>query len=102
MGNGTKGKEIARKAPETLVDEGPDPPVYADFVQANISYFGFKLVFGSVQSHPTEDHPASVLALATIGMSPEHAKSFRGLLDQQIQKYEKKFGAIRPTPSGSG
>ena len=102
MGNGTRGEEIASKAPEALVDEGPNPPVYADFVQANISYFGFKLAFGSVQSHPTKDHPGSVLTMVTIGMSPEHAKSLRGLLDRQIQKYEKKFGAIRPTPSDSG
>lgn len=75
------------------------PYVYADYVNVNLAYFGFKLAFGSMDLAPAGQRPREVTLSAQVAMSAEHAKSLHDLLGKQLSLYEDRFGPIRPLPT---
>lgn len=63
---------------------------YSNAVTINSNYMDFQFVF----SQQIVEENVVVKELCKVVMSPQHAKVFRDLLDNQIKKYEKYNGEI--------
>jgi hypothetical protein len=72
--------------------------LYANHVRIMLTRWDFFLQFGQIQ----DAQGSELLLLEQIGiyMSPQHAKAYRDLLDKQVKKYEKQYGAIADVPTG--
>lgn len=73
------------------------PVLYSDYVSVNLSFFGIKLSFGTIDVGESQDETSGTLNVH-VGLSPEHAKALHKLLGNQIEIYEGKFGALREPP----
>ena len=72
------------------------PLIYANNIEVQQSNFDFRLRFGLVESATPE--VLRVQDLATVYMSPQHAKSVVTLLAAQVDAYEKRFGPLKTVP----
>ena len=69
---------------------GAEQVIFSDVVVVNGSPTGFVLNFG--QWAP--EQPGLVRVYTRVGMSPNHLKMLAKLLQQNVEGYEAKFGAI--------
>jgi hypothetical protein len=66
--------------------------IYTNEIQISLSYFDFTLVLKRM----SEVNPAT---LATVSLSPQHAKALAQVLTSHVTEYEKIFGIIQtPDP----
>ncbi|HUP45420.1 MAG TPA: DUF3467 domain-containing protein [Thermoanaerobaculia bacterium] len=85
-----KGAEIPRSlAPDHKL-------LYVNSARFSVSYYDFKIFLGQISDIQGELHNNEI---ATLVMSPEHAKVFSELLARNIAKWEHTFGDIE-TPEG--
>jgi Protein of unknown function (DUF3467) len=72
---------------------------YANDIQAQITPWDVRLVFGVISSLPTEGAITNVTItqLGEVRMAPQLAKKLTMLMIQQLQAYEAQFGEI-PLP----
>lgn len=75
------------KANKETPVEGAENSIYSNSVQLDITFYDFKFRFGRIfpEGHKTD---------INIYMSPEHTKMLYLVLQEQIQKYEKRFSEI--------
>ena len=85
-----KTPRIERITPEDL------PEIYVNTVGLQSAIWDFKLDFGLVEQ--LEDRTVRVRDVIRVRMSPQHAKAFAKVLQQHVDSYEKRFGAI-PQPA---
>ncbi|HEX6488388.1 MAG TPA: DUF3467 domain-containing protein [Candidatus Dormibacteraeota bacterium] len=81
---------MAQQPIQVTVQPGSEQVVFSDVVVLNGGPTGFVLNFG--QWAP--DQPGLVRVYSRVGLSPNHLKMLWKLLEQNIQGYEAKFGAI--------
>jgi len=72
---------------------------YANSAQISVSYFDFKLTFGTIES--VDEKEVVIEEIVSVSMSPEHAGALAKILSHNIELYEKNFGSLRnlPTPN---
>ncbi len=77
---------------------GHDEPVnYANHAEFQMSVWDIRIRFGRIEA--TRDGGApEALPLASIILSPQHAKAVSKVFAEQIVEYEKRFGPI-PEPA---
>ena len=94
----------------TTLFNGEEPPeYYVDSVRvaANLYSFIFELGLQGIPDTPKSERP-SIQRVATIRMSPHHAKVLSRLLVQHLEKYQTDIGPInipdehmpQPPPDG--
>jgi hypothetical protein len=66
--------------------------IYTNNANVQISYFDFRIDFRQIL--PGSDGRMTVERLASVVMSPQHAKAFLGVLAENLDQYEEQFGAI--------
>lgn len=67
--------------------------LYTNNANIQISYFDFRFEFRQLM--PGADGGIVVERMASVVMSPQHAKAFLGVLAENIRQYEEQFGAIK-------
>ena len=67
--------------------------LYSDAVRTAYSPYTFSFEFAQVLAPGSK--PVGPNVLARVVMSPEHAKAFLGLLKNDIETYEEKYGTIK-------
>lgn len=72
--------------------------IYSNHVQLYISNSDVIFDFGTVDPRPGNDQAVNVFIHNRIIMSPNHAKQFAKILNENIEKYEEMFGAINVEP----
>ncbi len=73
-----------------------DPPTfYANNVALKTSIFDMTMVFGVMAE--VQGDVLAVTNVATVIVSPQHAKAIAALLTNHVEEYERQFGAL-PTP----
>jgi hypothetical protein len=75
--------------------------IYANQVSIDTSVFDFIFSFGSLMPKKEDDGKAIIpyeLDQALIFMSPQHAKAFSKILEEQLKHYENTFGEINLDP----
>jgi hypothetical protein len=95
-GSGTRTMEVKRSKGPQYVE------AYANAANVAISFFDFKLTFGTVEQADESTGTLYVQDSVSINMAPEHAKALLDLLIQHVDLYEKNFGAIRQAPKAGG
>ena len=73
------------------------PVLYTDGVQVGISPFTVTLSF-TVATHPPV-HGQAPATVATVRMSPEHAKVMAIILRRQLKQFEEQLGQAIPLPA---
>jgi hypothetical protein len=76
----------------TLNHSASVPDFYANHVHVVASLFDINLNFGLVRK--ADDEEVVVDDIATVRMSPQHAKSLAGLLRRKVKDYEDEFGPL--------
>jgi len=76
--------------------EDAAPTVYVNSATFNLGPYDVRMSLGQVES-ATEER-LLVRTLATVIMSPQHAKAFSELLAKNVALYEQTFGQIQTTP----
>jgi len=74
------------------IDQDKLETKYSDITFITISPFGFTFDFG--QNIP---QMRMIKISSRVSMSPQHAKAFLGLLQKNVENYEKQFGVINIT-----
>jgi|SRR5215211_9457852 len=78
------------------------PTQYSNNVQILLSSWDFTFVFSQlVLSAPEQENQQPSISMGTaqrIIMSPQHAKAFLAILQQNIQQWEQQFGEIQLPP----
>jgi len=69
---------------------------YANSVQIHVSVWDFLLTFGRLQAQTPE--LVEVANFQNIYLSPQQAKALLMILQQNVENYEKAFGAIKLDP----
>jgi hypothetical protein len=69
---------------------------YANSARITVSLWDFSFLFGEMEESGPELLKVSEKLKVT--MSPQHAKVFHKVLEQNIRKYEEKFGEIKLPP----
>ncbi|MBU1183837.1 MAG: DUF3467 domain-containing protein [Proteobacteria bacterium] len=72
--------------------------VYSNHVQLNISVWDVIFDFGTVDPRPGTDQAPKAFIHNRIIMSPNHAKQFAKILNENIGKYEEIFGVLNVEP----
>ena len=73
--------------------------LYANDTQFQTSPWDIRLIFGVIDTVPTNENPTMVVKkTGEVRMSPQHAKKITQLLLEQLAGYEKRFGPI-PQPT---
>src|SRR4051812_38450918 len=67
--------------------------VYANSARITVSLWDFRFFFGEVEEANAELIRLNETAKDT--MSPQHTKVFLRVLDDNVRKYEEKFGEIK-------
>jgi hypothetical protein len=67
--------------------------VYANSARLNISLWDFKFNFGEVEDIGPSGMKVS--EKVRVVMSPQHAKVFLQVFEQNLKRYEDKFGEIK-------
>ncbi len=78
-----------------IVDPTQRPVYYSNFAEIRLSVVDFRIRIGQM----VDVHDSQLVAdpLATIFMSPSHAKAFLALIQRNVARYEEKYGVI-PDP----
>ena len=71
------------------------PTFYANNVALKTSIFDMTMEFGVMAE--VQGDVLAVRNVATVIVSPQHAKAIAALLTNHVEEYEKQFGAL-PTP----
>ena len=66
--------------------------IYTNNANIQISYFDFRFDFRQLM--PGADGGMVVERMASVVMSPQHAKALLGVLTENIRQYEEQFGSI--------
>ena len=66
--------------------------LYANTAKVENTFFDFKIIFGQILN--ASEQTLVVEHLASVIMSPQHAKTFHSILTDQMKRYEEKFGPI--------
>ena len=69
---------------------------YANSVQMRVNIWDFFLVFGTLQQQ--SETQVEIRNFQGIYLSPQQAKAFLGLLQQNVAGYENAFGEIKLDP----
>lgn len=69
----------------------PVPEFYADAFQVTVSPFGVNMTFSLREPHPSAEKVPGT-DMATVRMSPEHAKIMAMMLIRQMRDYERNSG----------
>ena len=88
--------ELAELAQVKVRVEPPESYVYSNISGLALSAFDVRLHFAEVM--PSSETSPKIRTVAGIVIPPEHAAALVLLLMQQLQEYEKQFGAIRHSP----
>jgi hypothetical protein len=72
--------------------------VYANSARITVTFWDFRFLFGEVEELTPEVLKLSETVKVT--MSPQHTKVFLRILDENVRKYEEKFGEIK-IPTGA-
>jgi hypothetical protein len=85
--------------PTHVIDQDRAPLIYADRVEMSVQYYDLKL---KLQQIIRADQELGVVAreVATIAISPQHARTLAEMLARGVQQYEEAFGQINPLPIG--
>lgn len=70
---------------------------YANDTQVQTTPWDVRFIFGQITEIEPEQNRAVVQQVAEVRMSPQHAKKLVAILQQQLQSYEARIGAI-PLP----
>lgn len=70
---------------------------YSNALQVHITNWDFQFEFGEMQ--PVSSETVQIRPVATLIMSPQHAKAMAGILSKNVAQYEKDFGEIRFEPA---
>jgi hypothetical protein len=70
---------------------------YANSVQIRLNLWDFFLLFGTVQQ--TQPDEVEIHNFQGIYLSPQQAKAFLNVLQQNVQQYEQTFGEIKLEPA---
>ncbi len=73
---------------------------YANSVQVRLSLWDFYIVFGT--ANQTSPDMVTITNFQGVYLSPQQAKAFANVLQQNISQYEAAFGAIRLEPQQPG
>ena len=79
--------------PETI------PDLYADAFQVTTTPFGVSMTFSLREAHPNPTKQTADEPVATIRMSPEHAKIMAMMLVRQLRRYERDSSIKIAIPS---
>jgi hypothetical protein len=74
--------------------------LYTTSTRVWASPFEFLLAFGQLDAGITPDKPARTREVATVSMSPQHAKAVLILLAGRMRAWEKQYGEIPPAQVG--
>ena len=73
--------------------------IYSNSTNLEVTPWDFKFIFG-VLVKPAAGNIPKIESLAEVVMSPQHAKALLGLLNTNVQEYEKNVGEIKlPQPA---
>ena len=72
--------------------------IYSNHVQFNISVWDVTFNFGTIDPPPGKDQAPKAFIHTRIIMSPNHAKQFAKILNENIEKYEEIFGVLNVEP----
>ena len=81
-----------------MPDMDPTPEFYADGFQVTTTPFGVNMTFSLREPHPNPTKPVATNDMATVRMSPEHAKIVSMMLIKQIRTYEREAGLTIALP----
>jgi flagellar protein FlaG len=73
---------------------------YANSVQVRTNLWDIFLSFGTIMQHSPEE--VEIRNFQGVYLSPQQAKAFLNVLQQNIQQYEAAFGEIRLEPRPPG
>ncbi|HVT92539.1 MAG TPA: DUF3467 domain-containing protein [Bryobacteraceae bacterium] len=73
---------------------------YANSVQMRVNLWDFFISFGIVNQ--TSPDSVSIEAFQGVYLSPQQAKAFLNVLQQNLSQYEATFGEIRIEPKAPG
>lgn len=73
---------------------------YANSVQMRVNLWDFFISFGMVNQ--TSPDTVSIEAFQGVYLSPQQAKAFLNVLQQNLSQYEATFGEIRIEPKAPG
>lgn len=93
--NGGKGddeKKKVHKRPAEYIGAEEAPTFYSNSIKLQNSLYDFQISFSNVLEATPEKFSARVVA--TVLMSPQHAKVFSRILQRNVEKYEQQFGPI--------
>lgn len=80
--------------------ENNKPTFYTNYVGVGMSNFDFTLVMahrlGPIENPTAPPYPEEIVC--NIIMSPQHAKAFAAVLNDNIRQYEELFGTIKIEP----
>ena len=82
-----------------LVEPEAIPDLYADGIQVTTTPFGVGMTFSLREAHPNPTQPTQSEPIATIRMSPEHAKIMAMMLIKQLRAHERDNGISIAIPS---
>jgi len=66
-------------------------PVYSNVAQVLHTAYDFQFTFGQVDG---SSNPSKIKAVATVMVSPQHAKQLANVLNKNVEKYESTNGII--------
>ena len=99
-------KELIEKSGVAVDMNEEVQPFYSNMVTISVTTWDFTMDFKwlhprerRVDQQREETSIDKVRNLATVVMSPQHAKAFANLLMEHIGKYERQFGEISIQPS---
>jgi flagellar protein FlaG len=73
---------------------------YANSVQVRTNLWDIFLSFGTIMQHSPEE--VEIRNFQGVYLSPQQAKAFLNVLQQNIQQYEAAFGEVRLEPRPPG
>lgn len=88
-------KEQLRKRPREVVSGPSVPSYYSNSIDLGVSASEFRIRLGEVMEANAEK--IVVKHLATLWLSPAHAKEIAKLLTDHVTQYEEKYGPIKST-----
>ena len=71
---------------------GAVPDFYADAFQVTTTPFGVNMTFSLREPHPVPTRREPAKDVATVRLSPEHAKVVCMMLTRQLRQYERDSG----------
>jgi hypothetical protein len=88
--------------PRIVLEKSPEyRETYANSVQIRVNLWDFFVTFGNINQ--TSQDEVQIRNFQGVYLSPQQAKAFLNVLQQNVGQYESAFGEIRLEPrAGSG